>query len=323
MQRTFRLTLLAALLVILAACSTPPEPTGPRGLRAVAGPDFVQLYWDVANTSADHRVEYRRVDTAGEWADARPALLDAATGTALAYMPAEGDYEYRVGVWHNDLVFWSTAPGVLSPHDGVKLQVGTFNRGDHDAAAGTVFIVWLDLPADVSLAGPMLLSGPAGWAAGEHPVDVNPADLAAGYLLGYLYDLEALPGTYTVTATDTAGTVWSNSIEFEDSDFRLAPPAGLTVDASDPAAGTLSASWTPPVAGAVAQVSLFSAGAYADGHHHTTAGSSYDFTGTGDLTEPGLTLEVVASNALLEDSPRVMPVPFGVANTRLVLEPAD
>ena len=195
MHRPYRLILPFLLLLILAACSTPPVPAGPQGLRAVAGPDYAQLYWHAAATPSDHQVEYRRVDTAGEWTAAMEAIIDAPAGSALIPLAAEGDYAYRVGRWHGDLLLWSAAPETLTRHDGLKLQVGTFNRGDHDPAAGTAFLIWLDLPEDTELAGPLQVSGPLGWAAGEHPIYVDPWDETAGHLIDYLYDLDALPGT--------------------------------------------------------------------------------------------------------------------------------
>lgn len=321
MHKTFRLTLLPALLLLLAACSTPPEPTGPRGLRAVAGPDYAQLYWDAPAAPAEYRVQHRRLDTDAGWTAAADAIIDAVVGSALIPLAAEGDYEYRVGVWHDELLLWSTAPEVLTRHDGLKMQVGTFNRGSHDPAAGTVILVWLDLPEGVSLAGPMQLAGPAGWAAGEHPVHVDTWDETAGYLIEYLYGLDVVPGTYTLTATGSDGREWRSTTDFTDSDFRLAPPTDLTVTSSDPVAGTLNAAWTPPVAGAATQVSLLQADA--EPVYESTFGSDHAFTGLAGFTEAGSVLEVVTSNALLQEAPRVMPVPFGIANARLELDPAD
>lgn len=311
MDRTFRLTLPLALLLLVAACSTPAAPTGPRGLRAVAGPDYAQLYWDASAGAAEYEIEYRRVDAAGDWLPAADAMIDSAAGSALIPLPEEGDFSYRVGLWHEDLVLWSTAREVLTRHDGLKLQVGTFNRGDHDPAAGTVILVWLDLPGDATLAGPIELTGPAGWAAGVHPIYVDTWDNDAGYLIEYLYELDALPGTYTVTAIAADGREWRNSVELTDADFRLPQPTDLT------AAGTLTVSWRPPVAGAATQVSLLRESA--DSVHVATFDSSHEFTGlTGPATDA--VLEVVTSNALLQESPRVMPVPFGVSNARLELE---
>ena len=100
-------------------------------------------------------------------------------------------------------------------------------------------------------------------------------------------------------------------MELTDADFRLPQPTDLT------AAGTLTVSWRPPVAGAATQVSLLRESA--DSVHVATFDSSHEFTGlTGPATDA--VLEVVTSNALLQESPRVMPVPFGVSNARLELE---
>ncbi len=318
-SKTTRLLLLAGLLLVLAACSPAALPAKVRDARAVAGPHYAQVYWEYPGSAGDFEVEQRIRVAGSDWSDWQPASaeLAAVDRSALVVMQEDTDYQFRVGVWLDGQIQWQEAPETVALSDGVTLQVGTMNRWEGDELGGTAFLVYFDLPDDVAVPLELSFTGPAGWAAGAHPLDASVEHLEAGYIIDYLYELPALIGTYTLTVTDDLGAEWQDSVVFTDDDFRLPLSTGLQVTGQDLTAGTVSASWTPPVAGARTQVVLLD-----PAPSPVVAVSTYESTAAGSLTLTEVTgvtagqellLEVTASNLVMTPAAPVMPVPFGIS----------
>lgn len=313
--KPFRL-LLPACLLLLAACSQPSPPAKVSDVRAVAGPHYAQVYWTYPGTSGEFELEVRSRSAGGDWSNWAPATaeIDHAGRSALATVTRADEHEFRVGVWLDEQLQWEQAAESVFLNDGVTLQVGTMNRWDGDEVAGTVFLVYFDLPADVTVPLDLSFQGPPGWAAGAHPAVASVEHLEAGYIIEYLYALPPLPGRYTLTVTDAAGSEWTHSIEFSDDDFRLPLASELTITATDAAAGSVTAGWSPPVAGARTQVVLLDNADFTPvSDYVSTAATEYGFSGLLDLAAgQELLLEVTASNLVMTDPP-VMPVPFGIS----------
>lgn len=304
---TTRALLTATLLLLtLAACSGPRLPAGPQSLEVVAGPVYAQLYWTHPDPDGGFTVQVS--SDGGAWQEAAGLIMGRDGLSALVPLQQGTVSRFRVGAHSGDLTVWTEAAGEFSLNQGVTLQVGTFNRGEWSDTAGTVFLIWFDgLPVDEPLQ--LLLSGPAGWAAGEHPVDVTTEHLEQGWLIGFLYDLDALDGTYTLRAAD--GLLRAERT-LNHSGFRLPAATDLSADSVDFAAGELSASWTPPVADAFTQVAVMSAAA------SWTATFATDVRLTGlELDAANVLLEVTSTNASFAAG--VMPHPFGAAQAVLDL----
>lgn len=304
-------TVLTALLIILTACSGPRLPAAPQALEAVAGPVYAQLYWTHPSPDTGFTVQVSR--DGGAWQE--PAGLVPGQDGLSALVPLEAGVtsRFRVGTRSGELTVWAEAPGEFSRGQGITLQIGTFNRGDWSDTAGTAFLIYLDgLPVTEPLE--LLLSGPAGWAAGDHPITVSAEELERGWLIGLLYGLDALDGTYTLRSADG---LLRTELRFSHHDFRLAPATDLAVAGLDAAAGQLSASWSPPVADAFTQTAVLSA----TDHYTVTFAASAEFSGL-ELDPHDLRLEVISTNATFTGP--VMPHPFGAAQAVLDLSlPAD
>lgn len=312
--RRYRILLAAVPLLLVAACSNPPSLTAPADVSVHAGPELVQLYWTQRGAEpGDAMVEYRDADVAdAAWQEARPS--SGRVGEFLIPYPDAERLQFRVGVARDDLWLWSEPTAAITRPDGVTLQVGSLNRG-YGETAGTVFLVVLDLPEDVTGPLELTVTGPDGWAP-EAPgaIGVDPSQLAEGYLIQHFYGLDIMNGTYRISLTDYGEGLWEHEVTLADPDFRLEVPTRLTADV-DTAAGTVQASWIPPISGAHTNVSLHTGDILLEGYPHTL-GSSYGFTG---ITFPSGTvqLEVTSTNWLPGAEPLLLPVPFGASTAQL------